>query len=156
MLSLQRVLFNNDCNKFSMHTYIPKAVCLFSWFNSAPFIQLSDQRVKTNITKFFIYSLLHSLLQMTSCPNSPKYLDVSSPLHFAYKHTHTHTHTCTITHITGICRIITMKVLTFFLDYLDHQLHNSNQLYTHLTLYMYRCDDKRHFSLNASLHTSQT
>ena len=58
MLSFQTVLFNIDCNKFSMHTYIPKVVCLFSWFNSAPFIQLSDQRVKRNITKFFTYSLL--------------------------------------------------------------------------------------------------
>jgi hypothetical protein len=67
------------------------------------------------------------------------------------------THIRTITHITGIYRITTINVFTFYSDYLDHQLcNNSNQLYAHSTLCMYRCDDKRHFSLNASLHTSQT
>ena len=67
------------------------------------------------------------------------------------------THIHTITHITGIYRITTINVFTFYSDYLDHQLcNNSNQLFAHSTLCMYRCDAKRHFSLNSSLHISQT
>jgi hypothetical protein len=70
-------------------------------------------------------------------------------------HTHTHTHTHPITHISGICRI-TINVLTFLSYYPIHCLpNNTNQLHAHSTLCMSRCVTRRHFSPNASFHTSQ-
>ena len=90
----------------------PKWYVCSTWPCSATFIQSSHQRVKPNknfSSHIVLYTMLWHLKQIY-----PTSLDLFSPLYFAHTHTHNHTHTHTITHISEICSIITMNVLTFY------------------------------------------
>ena len=128
----------------------PKWCVCSTWPCSATFIQSSHQRVKPN-KNISSHVVLYTILQWHLNQFIPHALICFLPYTL---HTHTHTHNQTYLRNMQYHNNECVDILQ---DYSVHCITNiTNHLYAHSTQCMCRCVIRKHFSLHASLHITQT